>query len=237
MGKQSIDVAENRTHLSVRNLWYSYPERPIFAGLNLELGGRTAVLGPSGCGKTTLLRLLAGRLVPDSGVIDPPGLRAAVVFQEPRLLAWRTVEQNIDLVLSGSTPDRHRKEYWLAQLGLESEGKTLPARLSGGMRQRVALARALATDPGVLLVDEPLTGLDAVQSREVAQVLGAALVKASATVVVVTHDIDLALELGERIVVLGNAPDGPVLLRETAGRPREALREEILSALVAIRSR
>lgn len=206
-------------------------ERTIFSDLNLSLTGHTAILGPSGGGKTTLLRLLSGLSQPAQGRIvpSPEEMAGAMVFQEPRLLPWRTVLQNIGLVTpSGSN---EAAQWWLRRLGLEEHAHTLPLHLSGGMRQRVALARAMVTKPSILLVDEPLTGLDRVQSAEVADLLVSTLTELNAIIVLVTHDLDLALRLAERIVVFSGSPAKPILDLKRREIPATDLRRRILDAL------
>ena len=145
--------------IELQNLSFSYGEKPIFRDFSLVLPekGILAVTGPSGCGKTTLLRLLCRLLTPDSGkILFPKPFRPSYIFQEDRLLPWSSARENLDLV----TGDPAVSEEWLTRVGLDGWGETKPAELSGGMRRRVAIARALAYPGNLLLMDEPLKGLD-----------------------------------------------------------------------------
>ena len=172
-----------------------------------------AVVGPSGCGKSTLLRLADGLLVPDQGQVrigeapPVPGPGIGMVFQTARLIPWRSVSENVRfaLVAAGwpaTDHDRLVQEH-LRQVGLERWAAHYPAQLSGGMRQRVALARALAGQPDILLMDEPFANLDA-QTRELMQEDLLALCTARRpTVLFVTHSVDEALLLADRVIVMG----------------------------------
>ena len=170
-----------------------------------------AIIGPSGCGKTSLLFLLAGLRKPDTGTISISGdPEIGTILQNYGLFPWKTVEQNISLglVLKGAQPDRSRKrtQTLIKEMGLSGFENYFPAQLSGGMQQRVALARALAIDPEILLMDEPLSSLDAL-TRERLQnlILGVQQAK-KITIVLVTHSIEEAVFLGHKIIVLGKSP-------------------------------
>jgi NitT/TauT family transport system ATP-binding protein len=174
----------------------------------LEPGTFLALVGPSGCGKTTLLRIIAGLDRDFTGTVSPPG-RVAVVFQEPRLLPWRTVAENVALPLAGEPAEpqnRARAVAALDSVGLAAEADTFPRALSLGMARRVALARAIAVDPQLLILDEPFVSLDetsaAAMRALVARVAGAL----RATVILVTHDLDDALELAGRVIRLDGTP-------------------------------
>lgn len=163
----------------------------------IEDGERIALMGPSGSGKTTLLRYLAGLLVPESGTGTGIPARVSCVFQEPRLLPWRTGRENVNLVLGDRRSTLPRAEEWLAAVGLGGEGDKYPAQLSGGMQQRVNIARALAADGELLLLDEPFRGLDEARREEII-----ALVAERAqgkSLVLATHDRTEALALKCRI--------------------------------------
>jgi NitT/TauT family transport system ATP-binding protein len=180
-------------------------------------GEFVSLLGPSGCGKTTLLRLIAGLLEPDSGeiVIDGqftprPGPHMGFVFQSFRLLPWRTVFENVEfpLQIQGFKRDERemRARRYLQLVGLTGFEQSFPHELSGGMQQRVALARALALEPRILLMDEPFGQLDA-QTREFMQMeLGRIWQQLKVAVIFVTHSLDEALYLGDRVVLLGPRP-------------------------------
>lgn len=173
----------------------------VLDGLDFtQQDGITVILGASGCGKTTLLRLIAGMETPDAGTIRMlgPG-RVGMVFQEPRLMPWLTAAQNIRF---GQRAARCDVEHLLALTGLGGFGDALPHQLSGGMAHRVALARALANSPALVLMDEPFAGLDHL-TREAMQDQLLELHRAMAmNVLFVTHSIEEALYLGDRIVVL-----------------------------------
>jgi NitT/TauT family transport system ATP-binding protein len=175
------------------------------------------VVGPSGCGKTTLLRLIDGLIEPDSGEIlmdgrhaPKPGAHMGFVFQSFRLLPWRTVTHNVEFPLEVQNVPRaerkRRAEQYLGLVGLKNFEDSYPHELSGGMQQRVGLARALALEPEALLMDEPFAALDA-QTREVLQIeLSRIWDQTNIAVVFVTHSLDEALFLADRIVLMGPRP-------------------------------
>lgn len=193
--------------------------RPVLGSIDLQvrLGEIVTIVGPSGSGKTTLLRVLAGLIEPSRGEVRIGGRRASdpdcnigVVFQNDRLMPWRTVAENVHFGLEVSRMDEtarsERVRDALRLVGLRAAGRLYPHQLSGGMRQRVNLARALALRPAVLLMDEPFASLDA-QSREFMQEeLLKICSESGAAVVFVTHQIDEAVFLGDRIVVLSGQP-------------------------------
>ena len=197
-------------------------------------GEFVAVLGASGCGKSTLLRLVAGLDAPTSGSIrigdqqvtdcDP---RCAVVFQEPRLLPWKTVEQNVALGARG-VRDAERPASMLARVGLAGSEHAWPHQLSGGMAQRVALARAFVRKPSVLLLDEPFAALDAFTRLQMGDLLRETCKDRSRTVLLVTHDVDEALRLADRVVLLGGRPAGIVAEFTVTGADPARLRSSIL---------
>jgi NitT/TauT family transport system ATP-binding protein len=192
---------------------------PALAGINLAVsdGEFLCILGPSGCGKTTLLRIIAGLDTPTSGSIqiddqtpEGPTPRMAMIFQEYSLFPWRTVLQNVafGLEVQGKEgPDRLAEaRRYLDLVGLTPFEKNYPYELSGGMRQRVAVARALAIEPGVLLMDEPFGALDA-QTRNLMQIeIQEIWRKTGKTILFVTHSVDEAVFLADRIVVLTDRP-------------------------------
>ena len=183
----------------------------------LKKGELLSVLGPSGCGKTTLLNLIAGFLNPTSGtaslggrVIDGPGLERGMVFQQGALFEWLPVARNVDFGLRMKSTDpaqsRQLVEKWLDIVGLQGFGDTPTYQLSGGMQQRVALARCLVNDPDVILMDEPLGALDAL-TREKMQSLVLELWKETGkTIIIITHSVEEALLLGERLFVMAPRP-------------------------------
>jgi len=175
------------------------------------------VMGPNGCGKTTLLNIIAGFLTAETGevrvhdrLIDAPGPDRTVVFQDYALFPWKRVRDNIAFGLKASGKDRKSQleiaEKFLALVHLNGTADKYPHELSGGMRQRVAVARALAVDPSILLMDEPLGALDA-QTRELLQEeLSSVLEFQHKSVFFVTHSVDEAVFLGDRIILLSPAP-------------------------------
>ncbi len=236
--------------IEVRGLTHRYPGgEPVLRGLDLcvETGDVTAVLGPSGCGKTTLLRAIAGFLVPDSGTVDlagttvsgagrpvpPRARRIGYVAQEGALFPHRDVAGNIAFGLSapGVQPRarRHaaRVDELLELVGLDpSLRDRMPHQLSGGQQQRVALARALAPGPSVILLDEPFSALDTDSRRETSAATAAALRAGGVTALLITHDPAEAMTLADRIAVL---QDGRVAQH---GAPQEVYARPV-SARVA----
>ena len=187
--------------------------------VNLEIhdGQFVCLLGPSGCGKTTLLRMIGGLDVPTSGtitidgkVVDGPSPKMTMVFQEYSLYPWRTVAENVGFGLEmNGVPAEERREEVMKELrlvGLENFADSYPYELSGGMRQRAAVARALATDPAVMLMDEPFGALDAQTRVNMQEQLAEISRKTNSTVLFITHDIDEAILLGNRILVMTKRP-------------------------------
>ena len=205
-----------------------------FEGVNLELGGRpilqdisfavgrgefVCVIGASGCGKTTLLRLLAGLVTPTTGSVrlggkqvSGPSRDVAIVFQDysRALLPWRTATGNVSLALEAvgvPTSERgHRIAPLLEKVGLTDHAGKYPTQLSGGMQQRLQIARSLAQDPSVLLMDEPFGALDAMTRQSLQDEVLRIAAEQQATVLFVTHDLEEALYLGDRIIALYSNP-------------------------------
>jgi NitT/TauT family transport system ATP-binding protein len=198
--------------LSLVGVSKAYGERQVLKQWTLQVGAEEIVclLGPSGCGKTTMLNLLAGLVPPDGGEVRRPVGRVGCVFQEPRLLPWRTAEQNLALGLkAGGLSARERAPIvatCLERLGLGDAAHLYPHQLSGGMRQRVALGRALVIDPACLLLDEPFRSLDLALRLQLVDLLLAEWRRRPRPVLFVTHDIAEAVLAGQRIIVLGSPP-------------------------------
>jgi sulfonate transport system ATP-binding protein len=195
-----------RPSVQLRGLRRSFGERVVLDGIDLSIapGEFVALLGQSGTGKSTLLRALAGLDSDIEGHITVPRQRA-VVFQEPRLMPWKRVWRNVVLGLDEEgkgKPDRARASHALAEVGLTTHEDAWPATLSGGEAQRVALARALARRPELLLLDEPFGALDALTRLKMQALVAQLCLRYSPAVLLVTHDVDEAIVLAQRILVL-----------------------------------
>jgi NitT/TauT family transport system ATP-binding protein len=200
--------------------------------LTIDAGEFVAIVGPSGCGKSTLLRLVAGLIAASSGTVTLHGQRVAgpqtalgIVFQSPVLLEWRTILDNVLLQLElrdiDPRPRRERALALLASVGLAEFADRHPHELSGGMRQRAAIVRALIHDPPLLLMDEPFGALDALTREQMRIDLEALWLATRKTVVFITHSIDEAVLLADRVVVMSARP-GRIerVLAVTMPRPR-----------------
>jgi sulfonate transport system ATP-binding protein len=222
---------------------------PVFGGIDLaiEPGAFVAIVGESGSGKTTLLRIIAGLEVADAGSmtlggseVHGVGTERGMVFQEPRLLPWLTVRKNVSLGLElrrlpHPVIDRTVEDF-LDLVGLGKFASAYPSQLSGGMAQRVGIARALATNPEILLLDEPLGALDAMTRLRMQRELERIWQEQRPTMIMVTHDIEEAVYLADKIVVLSRERDGiaeimPVMLprpRDRSCRAFVEVRESLL---------
>ncbi|MGX7742851.1 ABC transporter ATP-binding protein [Rhodopseudomonas parapalustris] len=191
---------------------------PVLDHVTLSAGPGefVALLGPSGCGKSTLLRLVAGleqpragRLLEDGRVITGPHPSRVVVFQDPTLFPWRTVWKNVALGLEAQgiiKSERHRVDGALAMVGLSGFAHAYPHQLSGGMAQRVSLARALVNDPDILVLDEPLGKLDSLTRLSMQTEIVSLWQRQGFTTLLVTHDVEEALFLAQRVVVFSERP-------------------------------
>ena len=210
----------------------------VLDGIDLELrqGEFVALVGKTGSGKTTLLRILAGLDRPDDGVVLVPEERT-VVFQEPRLIPSKRVWRNVTLGLRGPQGTRRAALDALRLVGLEDHALAWPATLSGGEAQRVALARALIRHPRLLLLDEPFASLDALTRRQMQQLVGALVERLAPGTLIVTHDVDEALLLADRVLLLRDGRlelELPVTLprpRHDFGPEFDALRRILLREL------
>jgi sulfonate transport system ATP-binding protein len=216
--------------LRIENLEKSFHGQTVLGPINLHLaaGTITAIIGRSGCGKTTLLRCLGGLEPPSAGSItigdgQVTARDIGYVFQEPRLMPWLDVAQNTDFGLGGlskSARDLAVSEA-LDLVGLPHAGRLLPKQLSGGMAQRVALARALAPHPKLILLDEPFSALDPFTREQMQDHLLHLHAHYGATMVLITHDMDEALALAHRVIVL-DGPPGHVIGDFATELPRPA---------------
>jgi NitT/TauT family transport system ATP-binding protein len=216
--------------IEFKNLTFTYSGRPsIFEGFNLRInrGDAWSVIGPSGCGKTTLLYLLAGLRRPASGTILIDGIPllrprpyTGLVLQDHGLLPWSTVDENTRLGLNirqfygsdgkhapaGSKMDKaradQRVDYWLKKLGIDALRDKYPGRLSRGQRQRTAIARTLVMEPDLLLLDEPFSALDAPTREDLERIIISLHHESNITCIIVTHDIEVAVVMGKKILRL-----------------------------------
>jgi nitrate/nitrite transport system ATP-binding protein len=229
-GSALSQVSDSRVLLEFRDVEKSFTGRPepVLAQLNLRIpeGQFTAVVGCSGAGKTTLISLIAGLSKPDGGEIlfagkplGSPGPERAVVFQNYSLLPWLTVLENVVLAVRAASPQLNQRsakehaQYFIELVKLTAAIDKRPRELSGGMRQRVALARALAMEPRLLLLDEPLSALDALTRATLQDELARIWEDTKTTVIMVTNDIDEAILLADCVLPLTRGP------RATLGRP------------------
>lgn len=254
----AIAAATEASSLRVADLSKSFavPDDPYARQLALDgisfllaAGELVSLIGPSGCGKSTLLRLIAGLDPPDSGelfvgseAIISPSAERGLVFQDPNLFPWLTVRRNIEagLVARGVLHEkRHEVEEFMRLVGLEGFGNAYPHHLSGGMAQRVALARALINHPKVLLLDEPLGALDAFTRMRMQDEVLRLWQARRTTMFLVTHDIDEAIYMSDRIMIMTPRP-GRIdkIIPITLDRPRDRsssdflrLRSDILELL------
>ena len=220
--------------LSIRNLSKTYPLKgqdvPVLQGIDLDIrpGEFVSILGASGCGKSTLLRLIVGldqdyqgQILLDGQPVRGPGLERGIVFQDHRLFPWMTLRQNIALALENHKMSPAQKALRVQEhidlVGLHDYEQAYPHQLSGGMAQRAAIARALVNKPRVLLLDEPFGALDALTRVRLQHELQRIWAQERCTVVMVTHDIEEALFLGDRVIVMAANP----------GRIDEALRLDL----------
>ena len=242
---QSPDVAarfkrirERPVALSVRQLrktFGSNPDAPLaFDNVSLEIRRREliCIIGPSGCGKSTLIRIVAGlesasggEILLDGKPVSGPGRDRGMVFQGYTLFPWRTVKENVmfGLEISNEGDAERDARQWLEMVGLSRFEDAYPHELSGGMKQRVAIARALANEPRILLMDEPFGALDALTRCKMQSYLLQIWKKVDVTILFITHDLEEACYLADRIIVMGSNPGRVVeVIENPVPRPRHA---------------
>ncbi|WP_462409572.1 ABC transporter ATP-binding protein [Neobacillus sp. Marseille-QA0830] len=210
--------------LVLQDVKKSYNQLQVLKGINLSFrqGEFISIVGKSGCGKSTLLRIIAGlekvsggHVLMNGNQIQGLNKEARMMFQDGRLLPWKRILQNIGMGLTGDWKDKAMER--LRSVGLEDRAQQFPSSLSGGQKQRVALARALVHEPQLLLLDEPLGALDALTRMEMQQLIESIWQKNQFTTILVTHDVEEAVLLSDRIIVL---KDGKVALDQIIDMPR-----------------
>lgn len=225
--------------LLIENLHFSYGDLTIFDDLNItvEAGEFVSIIGPSGCGKTTLLNLLSGFLKPHSGHVllrgkplFPEDPHFGYVFQHATLFPWLSTVENVEFGMKmqgkySPQEQRDRARHYLEMVGLKGFEDYLPLKLSGGMQQRVSLARALVMEPHLLLMDEPFGALDAITREQMNDELLVLWDKLGQTVVFITHDIDEAVYLSDRVLLLNRPPQG-IFKDQTIELPRPRTSKE-----------
>jgi NitT/TauT family transport system ATP-binding protein len=222
--------------LQLRHVSHSFGSLEVLHDLSIEVlhGEFVAIVGPSGCGKTTLLNLLSGFNRPTSGLIERKG-ESRMVHQQDGLLPWQTVSENIELGLRRVKSRQERRQQvreLVCLIRLEGFENSYPHQLSGGMRQRVELARALAGSSDTLLLDEPFSSLDYLTRLRMRQEVARILQERPRTVVLVTHDIEEAAQLADRVIVLS---ERPAQIRSELSlatpRPRDPTHPEVVQAI------
>ena len=211
-------------NVAIKNKYYANSDQAVLAQLDFTVkpGEFVALIGPSGCGKSTLLNMISGlencsgqhisynenayneRALQEKGESNKVLHQLGYIFQQPRLMPWLTVRENIELILQ---PNQfHKIDDLLAQVGLANEGEYFPSQLSGGMQRRVSIARAFAINPQLLLLDEPFNSLDAPTAARLRQLLIDLCEQRGTTVVFVTHDLQEAVYLADRIIFMSDSP-------------------------------
>jgi NitT/TauT family transport system ATP-binding protein len=232
--------------LQIKDLNKKFDNLTLFSDFDIhfEESTITCILGPSGCGKTTLLNIIGKIVEPQSGsLIGFENKVLSYIFQEPRLLPWKTVRGNIEFVLEENlsrSEKRRQAEELIRLVDLENFASYYPSQLSGGMRQRVSIARAFACHSDIILMDEPLSGLDITLKQSMINWFSGIWRTDRRTVIFVTHNVDEALMLGNEIVVLSKAPV-QIIMREYIQEPTgernpedshmKALKQKLIEAL------
>lgn len=235
-------MMENKNIVAIQKMNKSFTineeDIEVLRDINLSVreGEFVSIVGRSGCGKSTLLRILAGLEKESAGIVlvkdkkvDKPTIECGMVFQESRLYPWRTVEDNVKFGVHKSIPKGEKAklvQQYIELVGLTGFEKALPKQLSGGMQQRVSIARSLVNNPDILLLDEPFGALDAFTKLNMQNEILKIWEKERKTMIMVTHDIDEAIYLGDRIVVLSSRP-GQIkkIINVNLSRPRVRISE------------
>ncbi len=198
--------------LILDHIYYQYDYNLVLDRVSFSLapGQILCITGPSGCGKTTVMKIAAGLITPNAGVVNNTFTGTGYVFQEPRLLPWKTTQENLAFGLQAQGISQSKRDLYsqelAQQLGLEQYLDHYPHQLSGGMQQRVALGRALAINPDLLLLDEPFNGLDVGRRREFQAMLLRLLRDRNLAACIISHDLAEAVRLGDRILVMSPSP-------------------------------
>ena len=228
--------------LIVKDIFHKYERQIVVDGIsfNVKPGEIICLTGPSGCGKTTLLKIVAGLIIPKSGIIQNNFNLTSYVFQEPRLLPWRTCLENISFGLKVNKIPVEKRRYiafnLAKELGIAQAVNQYPHQLSGGMQQRVALGRALAIDPDFLILDEPFSSLDIGRRRQLQDLILQLLNNRNLAILLVSHDLAEAVRLGNKIIILSASP-GKVVYEwkpESGVKRDEAYIYKTVSSLLAI---
>lgn len=223
------------SHIDIEHITKTYGTTTVIGDTSVSIneGEFVSLLGPSGSGKSTILNMIAGLAFPTTGVVKThgrditgPGPDRGMVFQHHALLPWMTARGNIEFGLRSARPDISAEERakragdYLDKVGLSHAADRRPARLSGGMQQRVGLARAFAVASDILLLDEPFGALDALTRRQLQSLLLEVWEANQRTVVMVTHDVDEAVLLSDRVIVMSPGPEATIIEDLQVGLPR-----------------
>ncbi|MGO4887332.1 ABC transporter ATP-binding protein [Anaerobacillus sp. MEB173] len=228
--------------MEIGGITFAHDKKVVFKDFSLYIpeGEITCILGSSGVGKTTLLQMVAGIKKPQQGEIITTDNQVSYIFQEPRLLPWKTVLENVEFVLLDKLEKANRKkvaEEMLERVGLADCLHLFPHELSGGMRQRVSIARAFVVRPDILLLDEPLQGLDVMKRQEIQDLLVSLWETYQPTVLYITHDVEDALAVSHQILVFAGQPvnvtcscfvDKPIKERSHYQSHMDALRTHLM---------
>ena len=224
--EKSYQNAQDKTHIVLKNIAFTIPDRQFIC-----------IFGPSGCGKTTILNIVAGlEPCPTAQIqfankkIKKPEI--AYVFQEPRLMPWLNVLNNVTLPTDNKKNDQKRALHILTSMGLANVAQEFPNRLSGGMQRRVALARAFITTPDIMLMDEPFVSLDLRLAYHLRKQLLDLWNETTVSILFITHDLNEAIFLADRIIFLGKKPTQILLdYNVTLERPRKNINQEAIEAV------